>query len=261
VQWISEQLENGALAFRVGRRGEELVAEFAGIGTLFASKHGEASRFEPLAGAPPVLVEKVKGSLVPALLRHASSRLTLHGSAIAKGGGAVACIGLSGTGKSTLAASLCARHGTALVADDTAAIDLDDAGAKILPTERVSWLVNGSDTPARGEEKWAVPPRAVASSPMTLRAVCTLVFDETAPAATLRQLRGHEALAALVPAVVRLVVDVPAVHEWELEELGRLVAGVPIHELRRPPGPEGAAVSARRIAALLGGTEGDEALP
>ena len=125
IRWVSEQLESGALSFRVGRRGDELVAEFAGIATLFATRDGREVALEPSPGSDPVNVEKVRAGLVPALLRHAAGKLTLHGAAVARNGVAVSLMGASGAGKSTLAAAICGGQDAALVADDTTAIDFE----------------------------------------------------------------------------------------------------------------------------------------
>ncbi len=251
VRWISEQHEAGALAFRLGRQGEDLVAEFVDVATLVASRDGRELAFLPAPGADPRVVAKVHGSLVPALLRHVTSRLTLHGSAVAVGPRVATLLGASGAGKSTLAAHLCALHGGALVADDTTALDWEEDTARVVPTERVHWLVGGSVDPREGDEKLPVAPPRLGEGAAQLATVCSLSFDASLPHARLRRLRGHEALARLVPNVIRFVVDEPAAQLWELAELGRLVERVPIYELARPRGLEGQRESARLVASLL----------
>jgi serine kinase of HPr protein (carbohydrate metabolism regulator) len=259
IRWVSEQHEAGAMAFRVGRRGEDLVAEFAGVGTVFVTRDGRELAFETAEGADPTIVAKVRGSLVPALLRHASSQLTLHGSGVALSGRAAILLGPSGSGKSTFAADLCAEHGTELVADDTSAIDLDADGAKVTPTEKKHWLVNGSTELAlSGNAKWAVAPARVAEAAASVIGLVVLVFDESATEPTLRRLRGQEALARLVPNVIRLVVDDPSLHAWEIRALGQLVQSAPVFELRRARGVDAQRASARQVAALLGAGD-DEA--
>ncbi len=251
VHWISEQHEDGALAFRVGRRGDDLVAEFVGLATLYASRDGRELAFEPSPGADAIDLAKVRASLVPALLRHASGRLTLHGAAVARGGRAVSLLGPSGAGKSTLAATLCADQGASLVADDTTALDFDGAAVRVTPTERVHWLVKGSLEPCAADVKKPVAPARMADARQGLNAVCALAFEPTLQRPELRRLRGQAALARLVPNVIRLVVDEPAAQVWELSELGRLVERVAVYELVRPKGLDGQRESARLVASLL----------
>jgi hypothetical protein len=65
-------------------------------------------------------------------LCHQRGRLPLHAMAVAGRGGAVAVGGLSGVGKSTLAAQLLQR-GHAILADDLCALEFDSAEARLHP--------------------------------------------------------------------------------------------------------------------------------
>lgn len=65
------------------------------------------------------------------ILLHQRNHIVLHASAIAVNGKAVLFCGVSGAGKSTIAAALGAR-GYTLVTDDQAAITLDDSGTPIV---------------------------------------------------------------------------------------------------------------------------------
>ena len=252
VTWTSEQLEDGQVGFRVGRDGADIVAEFVGLGTLHAHRSGHSSRFEPAHGADPEDVAKVKAGVVPALLRHLAGKLTLHGSAVAFGNGAIACVGLSGAGKSTAAAMLCSKGGGALLADDTLAIEFQPEGVDVHPTERVSWLVGGAELPTDARTKHPVAPHALAGTPTRLAAVCRLIFDPEAPRrAAPARLRGHRALAALLPTVIRFVVDEPDLQVVEAEHLDRLAACVPIYELRRRLDESSIAGSIQHLAALV----------
>ena len=227
--WISEQRADGHVLFRVGRRAGSPVAEFLGLGTLLASRDGSSWSFDPSPDADPADIEKVRAGLAPALLRHLAGKVTFHGAAVAWTGSAVAFIGESGAGMWTLAAALCADYGGALVADDTAAIELEPDRVELAPTEQLHWLI-GSDT----DVKSAVAPRACVSGRTRLRALCRLVFDDSASEVTLRRVRGLPSLELMIGSIIRFVVDEPAAQERELEQLSVLARVVPIYELRRP---------------------------
>jgi hypothetical protein len=250
IVWISEQLEDGRVGFRIGRCGNELVAEFVGLGILRADPAGASFSFEPDPGAHPETVEKLRQGLVPALLRHLRRELTLHGASVALEGRAVACVGLSGAGKSTLAARLCTERDAAFLADDTTAIDLADDAPCVLPTERVHWLVSARAAPdPKGDTKFAVSPRALASAPTPLAMICRVRFDETLAAPSVTRLRGHDALQALVPTVIRFAIDDREAHLWELEQLEKVVRSVPVYDLARPRGDD--ASLARALECLI----------
>jgi len=69
---------------------------------------------------------------VLALILHQRGLLVIHASVVARGDGAIAFLGKSGWGKSTIAAALHAK-GYDLVTDDVAAIQIDQAEPSVLP--------------------------------------------------------------------------------------------------------------------------------
>jgi hypothetical protein len=238
VTWVEELHENGKLYFRVGRAGHRFVAEWAGVCTLYASRDGHDSELVPAPGADPELVDKLHRGLAKALLRHLQGKLTLHASAAAFDGVAIACMGESEAGKSTLGAALVGLGG-ALVADDTLAIEFGEDGAvSVSPTERVSWLLSDScealGFSGRDDGKIAIEAPRRTTSPVRLAALVSLTFDDELERPSLRRLRGHEALAKMVGSVVRFVLDEPERNRGELEQLIRLSESVPVYELARP---------------------------
>jgi hypothetical protein len=235
IVWISEKLEDGQAAFRIGRAGDELVADFVGLGLLRANSTGTSSSFEPSVGADPIALDKLREGLIPALLRHLHRELTLHGAAVTVEGRAIACVGISGAGKSTFAARLCSDRGALLLADDTTAIDFVGSTPTVLPTERVHWLISGRATPhpEEGDTKEAVAPRALASASSPLVLVCRLRFDDAVVGPRVTRLRGHDAFEALVPSVVRFAIDDRQAHLREAEQLGSLVRSVPVYDVVR----------------------------
>ncbi len=252
ITWLGQYEEDGEVAFRLGRAGDELVAEWLGIATLRASVTTRAHRFEPAPDADPVTVEKVRASVARALLRHLEHKLTLHGSAFTEHGRAIAVVGQSGAGKSTLSAAIARAPGVGFAADDTIALELDDA-VRLVPTETVSWLLPDAQRAVGamvGEGKHPIAAPALAE-PAPLAAIVVPTFHEGAGAVTLERLRGAAVLSALVPCVVRFVIDDPRVHMRELDQLERVVRSVPVYGLSRPRDLARIGESVRAARALL----------
>jgi hypothetical protein len=239
VRWLGEARDGDDVALRVGRSGDELVAEWVGMGLLRVRSDGSAPRFDASPGADPVEVEKLQRGPVRLLLRHIEGKIGLHGAAVADQGCAALLVGASGDGKSTLAAALCAR-GAELLSDDAAAIDRTPSGWSVAPFEEAHWLdadsrasVGLPSANASGHQKTRVPARRVARAAALARSIVVLAF---APVERPRlvQLSGVDAVAALVPLVMRFVVDDPGLQRRELDALSDLVASVPIFRLERP---------------------------
>jgi hypothetical protein len=241
VKWVSELRVEGEIAFRVGRDGDDLVAEWTELATLRADREGRASSFVPKPMADPRLVAKVRGGHAAALVRHLQGALSLHASVVARDGLAIACVGPSGAGKSTMAAELCRRDGWELVADDIAPVELVGSQIQVLPREKEHWLdessldaLNVQNAPEWVGDKCPILAPRVASAPSRLVAIIVLAFGADATEAGYSRLRGHAALAPLVPCLARFVLDEPAVQAQEFSQLSAMCAHVPIFELLRP---------------------------
>lgn len=243
ITWLGEQRVGASLVARIGRRGEELLAEFPGCGVLAANLSSSQASFEPDPNVDQVIVKKLTASLIPALLRHLQGGLTLHGSACWMADTAVAFVGPSGAGKSTLAAALCAMAGAELIADDTVALEpREDVsspfGVDVLPTQSEVWLLPdarrslGLDGALR--EKMPVTFRRPTKARLPLHAVVGLVFDSKARQSTIRPLRGHDALELLSSSVIRFLIDDPTAVAREFDQLRCLVQKCQVWELRRP---------------------------
>jgi hypothetical protein len=238
VAWIAEERTDDRVGFRVGRARSRLVAEFVGVGTLEAEPTGRWTRFVPAPGASPEHVAKVERGLVRALVAHLNHRLAFHGSAAEKDGRAVVCLGRSEAGKSTAAAELCTRRGLALLADDAVILEQVPGGFDVAPTEDSHWLLDASARvlgfPAGHAHKARLAPGRSAEGPARLVAICQLAFDDAVSAPALRRLHGQELLATLSASAIRLVIDDPARHVEEVDQLAALASAVAVYELKRP---------------------------
>ncbi len=254
VRWLAEAKDEYGTAVRVGRDGDELVAEWIGLARLVVGRDGQGARFTAEPDAAPADIAKIERGAVPLFVRHLEGKLGLHGSAVAYDGRAALFLGASGQGKSTLAAAMCSHAAAALVADDAVAIDHAGDRWLAVPLEREHWL----DAPARGalgllaDVAAKTPSLAVAraEAPVDIALVAVLAFaDVDRP--RLVPLGAMEAIASLIPLVVRFVVDEPDVQRRELDLLADFVARVPTVRLERPRGFPHLAATAIAVADVL----------
>jgi len=230
VVWLADATAHDRVVFQIGRDDARLIARWAGLGALVTTRDGARWSWEGEPGADPALVEKLHAGALRALLRHLRGEATLHASAVAARGGAVAFVGDSGAGKSTLAFTLSTSYDFELLSDDCLCID----GSVALPSERSSWL----DARARaklalrgGAEKEAATPAKIAGEPAPLRAIVNLVYDDDV---SIRPLRGAAAAGVLGKSLIRFAIDDAASNRADLDRLADLAQRVPVLELSRP---------------------------
>jgi hypothetical protein len=174
--------DNGDCRLEIAAAGRYLV------------RQGREVIVQPALGATSAEVHVFLLGTVFGLLCHQRGLFPLHASCVRIGGGAVAFCGSSGTGKSTLAASLVQR-GHSLVADDVTAIDIGaSSGPMVLPSmprmrlwrDSLEALAVPHETLQRDRielEKYALPVRGIGqflAEPLPLRAIF-LLRSENAP--------------------------------------------------------------------------------
>ena len=145
---VASKTESGEVSIRFGQVGSP-PAQLDPAGFGFWAAGDEACHFLETVGAflvrggreivvdpaPGVEERLLRLSLLGpafALLLHQRGFLVMHASVVAHGDTAVAILGKSGWGKSTIAGALYAK-GYDLVADDVAAVQMDQEGASVLP--------------------------------------------------------------------------------------------------------------------------------
>jgi hypothetical protein len=203
IEWLASQSGGGV---RIGRKDEQLVIEWPGIGRLLSSPSGTEQEFSAAAGADAAVLAKFRATSLLACHRYLAGRMSLHGSAIALPGGALALVGDAGVGKSTTAMALVDGHGGRFLADDVVPIDWQGTAPLVLPVDDSFWLTAdtsawfGLETPARG--KRAHPPRARAAAPERLEGLVHLVFDDNVEVAEIQPVTGHDAFRVLSSAHV-----------------------------------------------------------
>jgi energy-coupling factor transporter ATP-binding protein EcfA2 len=245
VRWLTEHRVLGKVVARIGRADREVIADLPGVGMIRMNTRSADCRFEPASGADPAVLAKIDQSIVPALVRHAHGKVTLHGGAISVGSRAVAIVGPSGAGKSTLVASLCKHSGCRLVSDDTVALESawtlgseERRVVHVVPTQTKAWLLpearQALGLPGTERGKVGVAFDTSSCSDLSLVAIIGIVSDDSPRAPYLRRLRGQEAFALLCNAAIRLIVDQPSAQLAEFEQLQIIARQCLLLELRRP---------------------------
>ncbi len=195
------------------------------------------------AGLLPVLIS---GALlaVHLMLHH---ELVLHASAVRVGGRAVAFVGSSGMGKSTLAAALCER-GYGLVSDDLLRVDHADGGAMLVhpggtenrlrPSAReLADAAPPSSVHETADGRLALRPRDLAGGPLLLAACVVPRPSKDVTEVAARRLGASEALLRLSRYPRVLGWSDAASMATAFQSLGDLVERVPIFEAVIPWGP------------------------
>jgi hypothetical protein len=192
-----------------------------------------------------VIEARLLGEIFAGLLRQ-RGLLVLHACAVARDGRAVAFVGESGWGKSTLAEAFCQR-GYTLLTDDVMGVAFDTAGAPLvvpsypqirLREDSAAHLVPdgaGLVDISRNGPKKARPDRAVPDRPVPLHALYFLE-PEYRDRAGVVEIPGRTALVALVShtrARTLIHTNAPALLADHLRQCAALVQAVPPRGLRR----------------------------
>lgn len=219
---------------------------------------------------PDTLGVLVSGTLLSFLLALRGAAV-LHASAVEVDGAAVAFVGSSGMGKSTMATLLCAAGGR-LVTDDVLRLELDaprprcHLGATALRLRKSAGELATlfTTTPAHrvtgdGRDALATTPSGSELLPLAALVVPLPQHDGGLARPELVRLEPKQALLTLL--------QFPRIVGWEdarvldrqLQELGTLVEAVPVYVARLPWGPPFSPTLARDVLAGLGlavGTSG-----
>jgi hypothetical protein len=226
--WVTVP-EEGAARFRWRRSADGIEAEWVNILTLRVHSNG-AVHCTHAPGADPLLAKKIVGTGALAFIRALHGQPSLHGSAVARTGVAIACVGDSGAGKSTAAAELCKAGDFELLADDVVALESSEKGWRVLPTEGAHWLFV-DDSAVKGP----VPARARGAVPVDLGVVAWLRFEDRAARLDARRLRGIEAYSVLSSAVIRFE-RADDLQRRELDVLSAIASQARVYEVTRPRG-------------------------
>jgi hypothetical protein len=132
-EWVHDFCTpRGTTWISVWRLGSSYMLRFPDLADFVISEHGDEVRGYPAPGAPEITIRHLLlGQVLPFVLSRRGDTV-LHASAVVSPAGAIAFLGASGQGKSTLTASLTQR-GLPLLADDCLLVQGDEGGFAALP--------------------------------------------------------------------------------------------------------------------------------
>lgn len=153
-EWISP---DGTLWTGFYRVGEGYLLRFPGLADFELSQDGRLVRGFPMPGLSDATIQHLYLNQVLPLAFSKQGQLVLHGSAVEIDGGGVAFIGVSGRGKSTLAASF-AGGGFRFLTDDGLLVEPDGEGYRILPSHPSIRLWQDSEAALVAASALKAPP-------------------------------------------------------------------------------------------------------
>jgi hypothetical protein len=221
-----------------------LIARFYGIAEFWISSALDRVVCRRNPDVDPEYQSALLAGSVPAFLHAARGRTVLHASAVAIDDGALAFVGPSNQGKSTLAALLCSE-GALLVTDDVLVVDLGTAGVSRARRFGTELRVRNDArsivdrfppaTPRRStiDERIALRPPQIPEARWPLWALVLPRPLPGAPDVRARRLGAGE--AALMQRIEGW--REPATLRHQFEDISEIVSRTPVIELTLPWGP------------------------
>ena len=242
-EWTTPE---GQLCLTIHHSPGGFILRFPGLADFEVAADGLTARCAAVPGTPPEVHEHLYLNQVRPLMLSRQGQLVFHASAVVTRGGAIAFLGASGRGKSTLAASFAAAGG-AFLTDDGLLLDETGGAFRVMPGHASIRLREDSRRellrfdPGRAHgivyaSKERVPAQSdlpYADRPYPLRAAYFL-GEGTASDISLGRLTGAEALAAWIRHAFILDVDDRAWLSAHFDAVSRLTGAVPSYHLDYP---------------------------
>lgn len=247
---VAELVRDGITWWSICRIGDSYVARFYSVGDFEISAGLDRVTCRPSVGGHPELIPVLLTGAIVALLLTLRGRCVLHASAVEVGGRAIAFIGSSGQGKTTVAALLCAA-GAPLVTDDVLPVDfgegeLQSVGVlragnelRLRPKARdlLEYFDAGTAERITADERHAIAPTVTASPRLELAAIVVPLPDRERSSVQCRRMSVADGALWLGRCA--------RVEGWrrhaELErhfvDVTRILSSVPVFELAIPWGP------------------------
>ena len=259
---LAERVVDGVPWYTFAQCGDDVVARFYRVADFEIDPTGKrVTVHRDPTTSPEFVAILIAGSVVSFLLS-AGGRLVLHASAVEVNGVALAFVGYSGQGKTTVATLLCA-DGYALVTDDLLPVDVrgDEVtcipgGTELRVREKVENLLERftPDTMRRltADSRHAVAPAATLAERLVLGAVAVPLPDRESNHVKVRRLPAGEAAMTLARYQRIEGWTSPNLLRAQFEAVAAVAGSVPVLEIHVPWGPPFQETLARDIVAAVG---------
>lgn len=237
---------NHTVFYTVARDDKQTILRYPGLCDFVGDVRFERIAVHLHPGADEDLLPVLIAGALLAMHLMLRGELVLHASAVQAGGRAVAFVGRSGMGKSTLAAALC-EQGCGLVSDDLLRVDRAAGGAllvhpggtesRLRPAAHALAATAAQDAVYEtADGRLALRPRELVTGPLLLAACVVPRPSRDVTEVATRRLRPLEALLLLSSYPRVLGWHDPATMATSFQALGDLVERVPVFEAAIPWG-------------------------
>ncbi len=244
---VAERVVDRVAWYTFARRGETVIGRLYRLADFVIDAGSRQVIFHRDPACDPEVVAILLAGTVTAYLLSAEGSLVLHASAVEVDGKALAFVGQSGQGKTTVA-TLLATEGYPLVTDDLLPVDSHDGEVTCVPggielrvreksQELADWL--GSDVPRRrtADERLAVAVPVTPSDRLPLGAVVIPWPDRESREVSARLLSAGEGAMSLARYQRVEGWTPPDVLRSQFEAITAVVGSVPVLEMHIPWGP------------------------
>jgi hypothetical protein len=259
---IAERSADGVAWYTFARCGDNVVGRIYRLVDFVIDAGQRRVVYHRDPATDPGLVPILITGTLTAYLLSAQGRLVLHASAVEAGGAAIAFVGFSGQGKTTMAALLCA-DGHPLVTDDLLPVEVQGGQATCVPAgtelrvrDKVKALVD-SFAPQVPRRATADDRQAVAAPPtlaerLPLGAIVVPWPDREAGKVRTRRLSAGEAVMTLAR-YQRIEGWTSALQQRDqFEAISATVESVPVLDMHVPWGPPFPVALAAQVIAASG---------
>jgi len=267
VDVVAELIENGYPRYTICRVEDKYVCRVVNVADFVIDGELRAVVCHPVPEGPEGVIPIIIAGTVSAFVLAMRGRCVLHGSAVEVDGRAIAFVGISGQGKSTMAAMFCAQ-GASLVTDDVLPLGFEfetgspDSVHCLRSSEEIRLrrnavsLADYFDDPTAirltPDERYAVKPLVTALEKIPLAAVVLPRPDREISRVGVRTLPNGEASFWLNRC--------QRIEGWRDRDLlsrqfadaGRVAASVPVFEVTVPWGPPFARDLPEQVLEALG---------